>query len=163
MKTRAIYPGTFDPVTLGHLDLIRRAANLFHEIIVAVTTNHLKQPLFDLPTRIMLLEQELHDYPQISVIGFDCLLVDFVNQQQAHVIIRGLRATHDFEYEFQLAGMNRKLAPHIETVFLTPSEDLMFISSSLVKEVSMLHGNVSQFVPPNVEQALQKKHNVSLL
>ena len=154
MKQRAVYPGTFDPVTNGHLDIIRRAAEIFPEVIVAVATNHLKKPFFDLKTRIALLEDEVANLPGVSVLGFECLLIDFVKQQQAGIILRGLRAVSDFEYEFQLAGMNRKLSPEIETVFLPPSENLMFISSTLVKEIAVLSGDVSQFVPAGVVRAL---------
>ena len=158
MKRRAIYPGTFDPVTNGHLDIIQRAVDIFPEVIVAVATNPSKTPCFDLQTRIHLLENELAHLPSVQVMGFSCLLIDFVHQQKAGLILRGLRAVSDFEYEFQLAGMNRKLAPEVETLFLPPSEDLMFISSTLVKEIAALHGNVAQFVPEGVVRALEAKY-----
>lgn len=158
MKQRAIYPGTFDPVTNGHVDIIRRAAEIFPEVIVAVATNHLKEPCFDLKTRISLLEEELSDLPSIKIMGFNCLLIDFVHQQHAEIILRGLRAVSDFEYEFQLAGMNRKLSPEVETLFLPPSEHVMFISSTLVKEIASLNGDVSQFVPAGVARALRTKY-----
>ena len=161
MKTRALYPGTFDPVTNGHLDIIRRAADIFPEVIVAVATNRLKNPCFDLEARITLIHEEIKDLPGVKVLGFDCLLIDLVRQQQAGIILRGLRAVSDFEYEFQLAGMNRKLAPEIETLFLPPSEDSMFISSTLVREIAALQGDVSQFVPKGVVQALHSKYQSS--
>lgn len=157
MKRKAVYPGTFDPVTNGHIDIIRRAAAIFPEIVVAVATNKNKKPLFDLEERISLLKEALVDIPGVSVVGFDCLLIDFVKQQQASIILRGLRAVNDFEYEFQLAGMNRQLSPEVETLFLTPSEHVMFISSTLVKEIATLGGKINDFVPPNVAQALTLK------
>ncbi len=155
MQQKIIYPGTFDPVTNGHLDIIQRAAKIFKEVIVAVTTNNNKQPYFNISTRINFIQQELLQFSNITVIGFDCLLIDFVHQQNANIILRGLRAINDFEYEFQLAGMNRKLSPDIETIFLTPSEHLLFISSSLVKEIALLNGDISQFVPSNVVTAFK--------
>lgn len=159
MKKKAIYPGTFDPVTNGHMDLITRAAALFPELIVAVADNKAKRPYFSLETRIQLLEESLKGYSNIQVIGFDNLLIDFVKEQQGDVILRGLRAVSDFEYEFQLAGMNRKLAKQIETLFLTPSEEWMFISSTLVREIALLDGDVSPFVPQPVVNALYKKQH----
>ncbi|MDP1602159.1 MAG: pantetheine-phosphate adenylyltransferase [Legionella sp.] len=157
MKNRAIYPGTFDPVTNGHIDIISRAAKIFPEIIVAVASNHSKNPYFPLEQRIELIENALDGLPGVTVIGFDNLLIDLVHEQKAGIILRGLRAVNDFEYEFQLAGMNRKLSPETETVFLTPSEHLMFISSTLVREIAKLKGDVSQFVPPGVVEALKNK------
>ena len=157
MKHRAIYPGTFDPVTNGHLDIIIRAAKIFPEIIVAVASNRSKQPYFPLATRIQLIEEALNGLTGVTVIGFDSLLIDFVHEQKAGIILRGLRAVNDFEYEFQLAGMNRKLSPDVETIFLTPSEHLMFISSTLVREIASLKGDVSQFVPAVVVDALKNR------
>ncbi|USQ14376.1 pantetheine-phosphate adenylyltransferase [Legionella lytica] len=157
MKSKAIYPGTFDPVTNGHVDIIGRAAKIFPELIVAVATNKAKKPFLPLETRIRLLQETLADLPSVQVMGFDNLLIDFAQEQKATVILRGLRAVSDFEYEFQLAGMNRKLYQNIETIFLTPSEHAMFISSSLVREIANLDGDISQFVPPCVAQELKKR------
>lgn len=157
MKQRAVYPGTFDPVTNGHIDIIERASQIFPEVIVAVADNTLKKPYFSLQQRMQLIEQAVKKFPQVKVYGFDCLLMDFVKEHHAGIILRGLRAVNDFEYEFQLAGMNRKLAPHVETVFLTPSEHLMFISSSLVREIASFRGDISQFVPYNVVEAFRLK------
>lgn len=157
MRNRAIYPGTFDPVTNGHIDIIYRAAKIFPELIVAVATSQIKKPFFSLETRIALLKEVVAPLPQVQVMGFDNLLIDFAQSQNAGIILRGLRAISDFEYEFQLAGMNRKLSASIETLFLTPSEHQMFISSTLVREIASLRGDVSSFVPPCVVQALEKK------
>ena len=157
MNHKAIYPGTFDPVTNGHLDIISRATRLFSEVIVAVASNHAKRPFFSLDERIQLLQEAVDDIPGVTVIGFDNLLIHFVREQKAGVILRGLRAVSDFEYEFQLAGMNRRLAKEVETIFLTPSEESMFISSSLVREIAVLGGDVSSFVPAVVDKALHKK------
>lgn len=157
MKNSAIYPGTFDPVTNGHLDIIHRAAKIFPKIVVAVASNRSKRPYFPLDVRIKMIEDALDGLPGVSVIGFDCLLIDFVHEQKADIILRGLRAVNDFEYEFQLAGMNRKLSPNVETVFLTPSDHLMFISSTLVREIASLKGDVSQFVPEAVLEALKNR------
>lgn len=157
MKLKAIYPGTFDPVTNGHVDIIERAAKIFPELIVAVASNQAKRPFFPLETRIQLLEEAVAHIPGVIVLGFDNLLIDFVQEQKADVILRGLRAVSDFEYEFQLAGMNRKLHKQVETIFLTPSENLMFISSTLVREIALLNGDISQFVPPCVVKELQKR------
>ncbi len=157
MKTRAVYPGTFDPVTNGHVDIIRRAATIFPEVIVAVASNETKRPFFSLEQRINMVREALGPLPGLTVVGFDTLLIDFVTQQNAGVILRGLRAVTDFEYEFQLAGMNRKLSKEIETLFLTPSEELMFISSTLVREIAILHGDVSKFVPAIVTKALNER------
>ncbi|MGM9454206.1 pantetheine-phosphate adenylyltransferase [Legionella bozemanae] len=157
MKLKAIYPGTFDPVTNGHVDIITRAAKIFPDILVAVASNKAKRPFLPLETRIQLVEEAVADLPGVSVLGFDNLLIDFVLEQNAGIILRGLRAVSDFEYEFQLAGMNRKLSKQIETIFLTPSENFMYISSTLVREIALLNGDVSQFVPSCVVRELQKK------
>lgn len=157
MKSKAIYPGTFDPVTNGHVDIIGRAAKIFPELIVAVASNQVKRPFFPLETRIRLLKEAVAPLPGVEVIGFDNLLIDFAQEQKAGVILRGLRAVADFEYEFQLAGMNRKLYQEVETLFLTPSEHVMFISSTLVREIANLNGDVSQFVPACVANELQKR------
>lgn len=159
MKSKAIYPGTFDPVTNGHVDLIQRAAKIFPSLVVAVATNKVKQPFLPLEIRIQLLKEALGSIPGVTVVGFDNLLIDFVKEQQAGVILRGLRAVSDFEYEFQLAGMNRKLSKDIETIFLTPSENYMFISSSLVREIAFLQGDISQFVPACVVKELKKRQH----
>ncbi|HIP53278.1 MAG TPA: pantetheine-phosphate adenylyltransferase [Chromatiales bacterium] len=153
----AVYPGTFDPVTNGHSDLIARAARLFDKVIVAVAANPSKQPAFDLAQRVQLVRKVSEGVPRVEVMEFDCLLVDFVHQQGADVILRGLRAVSDFEYEFQLAGMNRRLAPDVETAFLTPAEQFAFISSGLVREIASLGGDVSEFVHPEVEAALRQR------
>jgi pantetheine-phosphate adenylyltransferase len=159
MKRKAIYPGTFDPVTNGHLDIITRAANIFPELVVAVAGNKAKRPYLSLEKRIELLNEVVGHLPGVQVVGFDTLLIDFVLEQKAGIILRGLRAVSDFEYEFQLAGMNRKLSKQVETLFLTPSENLMFISSTLVREIAALHGDVSQFVPPAVVKALHTREH----
>lgn len=159
MKTKAIYPGTFDPVTNGHLDIIKRAAKLFPELIVAIASNDVKRPFFSLQQRIKMVQSALGELPGVKVMGFDSLLIHFAKEQNAGVILRGLRAVSDFEYEFQLAGMNRKLSKTIETMFLTPSENYMFISSTLVREIATLGGDVSEFVPDVVVQALQTMQN----
>jgi pantetheine-phosphate adenylyltransferase len=152
----AVYPGTFDPITMGHEDIVRRAANLFDEVIVAVAGSTSKQTLFSLQERVALA-QSVFDGDNIRVVGFDGLLMQFVQAQGAQMVIRGLRAASDFEYEFQLAGMNRKLYPKLETLFMTPAEEFMFISSSLVREVARLGGDVNQFVSPGVETAIKQK------
>lgn len=156
MGCKAIYPGTFDPVTNGHIDIIKRAAALFPELIVAVASNTAKRPFLPLNVRIELIQQALIGLPGVSVLGFDNLLIHFAHEQQARIIIRGLRAVADFEYEFQLAGMNRQLSTQIETLFLTPSEDSMFISSTLVREIAVLGGDISKFVPAVVVNALHQ-------
>lgn len=158
MKSKAIYPGTFDPVTNGHIDLITRAARIFPEIVVAVASNSSKRPFFSLTERIEFVQDAVKALPGVSVVGFDNLLVNFVQEQGAAIILRGLRAVSDFEYEFQLAGMNRKLSKQVETIFLTPSENFMFISSTLVREIAVLGGDVSGFVPEIVVQGLKDKN-----
>ena len=157
MKVAAIYPGTFDPMTNGHADLVRRAVDLFDEVVVAVAANPEKHPLFTLEERVALARVSLAGVERMRVVGFDNLLIECARQYNAHVILRGLRAVSDFEFEFQLAGMNRRLDPDIETVFLTPSEQEMFISASLVKQVARLDGDVSAFVHPEVVAALRAK------
>jgi pantetheine-phosphate adenylyltransferase len=159
MEITAIYPGTFDPVTSGHLDIIDRAARLYSKVIVAVAVNSNKSPLFDVTQRVKLLEEVTDIFENVSIIGFDNLLVDCAKQQGASVILRGLRAISDFEYEFQLAGMNRRLSPGLETVFLTPAEQYEFISSSMIKEIARLGGDVSSFVPKIVQEHLIEKFN----
>ena len=152
----AVYPGTFDPITLGHEDIVRRAANLFDQVIVAVAGSTNKNTLFNLDERVALANS-VFKASNIKVIGFNSLLMQFVQDQGAQMVIRGLRAASDFEYEFQLAGMNRKLFPQLETLFLTPAEQYMFVSSSLVREVAKLDGDVHQFVSPTVEAAILEK------
>ena len=152
----AVYPGTFDPITLGHEDIVRRAANLFDEVIVAVAGSTNKTTLFSLEERVNLAKSVFID-SNVKVIGFNSLLMQFVQEQGAQMVIRGLRAASDFEYEFQLAGMNRKLFPQLETLFLTPAEQYMFVSSSLVREVANLGGDVNQFVSPTVEAAIKNR------
>jgi len=144
-------------MTNGHADLVRRAVTLFDEVIVAVATNPEKNPLFSVEERVALAHASLHGIERVRVVGFDNLLVECAQQHRAHVILRGLRAVSDFEFEFQLAGMNRRLSPNIETVFMTPSEQEMFISASLVKQVARLGGDVAAFVHPQVVAALKAK------
>ncbi len=157
MKPKAVYPGTFDPLTRGHEDIVRRAAGVFDEVIVAVAENTSKRSTFSLAERVDMAAEVLADCPNVRVVAFSGLLMQFVREQGAKVVVRGLRAVSDFEYEFQLAGMNRKLYPEVETLFLTPAEQYMFISASLVREIAALGGDVSQFVPPLVEARLKQK------
>lgn len=154
MKNRAIYPGTFDPITNGHIDIVERACKLFDTVIVAVAKSKAKQPFFELDQRVALAQEALQHMPNVQVIGFARLLIDFAAEQHANIIIRGLRAVSDFEYEFQLAGMNRKLNASIESLFLTPSEQYSYLSSTLVREIALLHGDISDFVPPCVVRAM---------
>ena len=155
----AVYPGTFDPITNGHSDLVRRASRLFGRIIVAIARNTGKNPAFDLDQRLALAQTVLKDIDNVEICSFDNLLVEFVQQNRADVILRGLRAVSDFEYEFQLAGMNRRLAPDVETMFLTPAEQFSYISSGLVREIAALKGDVSEFVHPIVQAALSERYN----
>ncbi len=154
---RAIYPGSFDPITNGHLDVLQRASGLFDELIVAVAKDNSKQSLFTVEERVDMLQAATEHLPNLSVMPFEGLLVDFARQQKAMALVRGLRAVSDFEFEFQLALMNRKLEPNLETMFLMPREELTYISSRLVKEIARLGGNVNQFVPPHVVAALKAK------
>ena len=157
MQIIAIYPGTFDPITNGHVDIIARASKLYHKVIVAVAVNRGKTPLFSLDERVELVRSVTPEFSNVQVIGFDNLLVDCAGQVGANVILRGLRAVSDFEYEFQLAGMNRRLAPQLETVFMTPAEQYEFISSTMIREIAQLKGDVSCFVPETVLQRLVEK------
>ncbi|MGB0846244.1 MAG: pantetheine-phosphate adenylyltransferase [Thiolinea sp.] len=164
MELTAVYPGTFDPLTNGHLDLIKRACRLCSHIVVGVAANPKKQPLFTLEERVQLIRDAIHDNDlshSVEVIGFSGLLVDFAREHDARLLIRGMRAVSDFEFEFQLASMNRSLAPDVESVFLMPGESYSFVSSTLVKEVAKLNGDVSRFVSEKVLKALQEKINIS--
>ena len=157
MNHTAVYPGTFDPVTSGHEDLARRASRLFDRVILAVADSRAKKPFFTLDERVEMAREVLKDLPNIQVVGFSGLLMKFVQEQGARVVVRGLRAVSDFEYEFQLAGMNRGMYPDVETVFLTPGEQFMFISATIVREISVLGGDTSKFVPPYVAERLKVK------
>ena len=150
-----VYPGTFDPITNGHVDLVERAAKLFERVVVAVATSEKKTPLFSLEARVELAETALGHVNAVEVVPFKGLLIDFVREYDSHCVLRGLRAVADFEYEFQLANMNRAMSPSFESVFLTPSAELSYISSSLVREIAALGGDVSRFVPTNVTEALR--------
>ena len=154
---KAVYPGTFDPLTRGHEDLVRRAATLFDTLVLAIADSKAKRPFFTLEDRIAMAREVLGDMKNVEIVGFSSLLTEFVKKQKARVVLRGLRAVSDFEYEFQLAGMNRNLYPEMETVFLTPSEQHMFISATLVREIAMLGGDVSEFVHPKVAKRLNEK------
>ena len=160
MTVKAIYPGTFDPITNGHLDLIKRAARLCDQVVVAIAqggSSGSKQPVFTLDERVAMAQDVVGKLGNVEVCGFDCLLIEFVRQQQAQVILRGLRAVSDFEYEFQLASMNRRLDESVETIFMTPAEQYSYISSSLVREIASLGGDVAPFIPPNVVAALKQR------
>ena len=157
MSTRVIYPGTFDPITNGHLDLITRAALLFSEVIVGVAFSPSKQPMFELAARVSLIEAVTQHLPNVTVVGFSGLLIDFAKEHQAQVLVRGVRGVSDFDYELQLANMNRQLMPELESVFLTPAIENSFISSTLVKEIARHGGDISQFVPAAVAQAIAEK------
>ena len=154
----AIYPGTFDPITRGHEDLVRRAASLFDHLILAIAESPAKQPLFSLGERVVMAREVVGDLPNLENVGFNCLLMRFVRERGAKVIVRGLRAVSDFEYEFQMAGMNRSVYPDVETVFLTPGEQYMFISATMVREIARLGGDVAKFVHPTVEKRLRATH-----
>ena len=159
MRT-VIYPGTFDPITLGHCDLVARASVLFERVIIAVAESPRKKPLFSLEERVAMAKDATSHFDNVEVLGFSNLLADFTQQVGAGVILRGLRAVSDFEYEFQLANMNRVLAPNVESLFLTPSEKLSYISSTLVREIASLNGDISKFVTPAVESALKQKYGI---
>ena len=156
-KTRVIYPGTFDPITNGHIDLVTRASRMFDEVVVAIAIGHHKNPVFSLDERVELAKNSLSHLSNVEFVGFDGLLVNFFNEQKATAVLRGLRAVSDFEYEFQLANMNRRLDSKFEAVFLTPSEQYSFISSTLVREIAHLNGDVTQFVPQAVVEAFKRK------
>jgi pantetheine-phosphate adenylyltransferase len=153
----AVYPGTFDPFTRGHEDLVRRAARLFAHVVVGIAESHSKRPIFPLDERVDMAREMIKDLPNVKVVGFNGLLMDFLRERNARVILRGLRAVSDFEYEFQMAGMNRSLHPDIETLFLTPGEQYMFISATMVREIASLGGDVSKFVHPLVAAKLAEK------
>jgi pantetheine-phosphate adenylyltransferase len=154
---KAIYPGTFDPITRGHEDLIRRAARLFGRVVVAVAASSGKKPFFTLDERVEMARQVLADCPNVEVMAFSGLLMEFLQQQNARVILRGLRAVSDFEYEFQMAGMNRSMYPDVETMFMTPSEQYMFVSATIVREIALLGGDADKFVHPLVAAQLRSK------
>ena len=156
-KRIAIYAGTFDPLTRGHEDLVRRAVNLFDHVIMAIAASQAKRPFFSLEERVEMARNVLADYPTVEVCSFEGLLMDFLHAKGAKVILRGLRAASDFEYEFQMAGMNRNLYPEVETIFLTPSEQYMFISATMVREIAILGGDVSKFVQPAVCERLTQR------
>ena len=156
---KVIYPGTFDPITRGHEDLVRRATRVFDEVIVAIAVSSSKKPFFTLEERVAMAKQVLSDCDNVKVMSFSGLLMDFLRQQNARIILRGLRAASDFEYEFQMAGMNRGMYPDVETLFMTPSEQYMFISATIVREIATLGGNVDAFVHPLVTQKLREKLN----
>lgn len=157
MSTRAIYPGTFDPITNGHVDIISRAAAMFDNVILAIAASPGKKPLFTLEERVELARDALAHIPNVEVQGFSDLMANFAREQQANILVRGLRAVADFEYEMQLAQMNRHLMPGLESVFLMPAKEWSFVSSSLVKEVARHHGDVAHFLPAHVCQALLAK------
>ena len=162
-RRTAVYPGTFDPITNGHIDLVARAAPLFEKVIVGVATSQAKGPTLPLELRVKLAREALAGHPNVEVRGFDSLLAHFVRDVGAGVLLRGLRAVSDFEYEFQMASMNRHLIPEVETLFLTPAEQYSFISSSLVREIARLGGDVSGFVPPAVAEALREARRANVV
>ena len=157
MNNKAVYPGTFDPMTLGHEDLARRAARLFDKVILAIADSRAKRPFFTLEERVEMAREVLKDLSNVEIVGFSGLLMKFVQEHKARVVVRGLRAVSDFEYEFQLAGMNRGLYPDVETLFLTPGEQHMFVSATIVREISILGGDVRKFVHPHVAKRLNSK------
>jgi len=157
----AIYPGTFDPITRGHEDLVRRAGGLFDKLILAIAESPSKRPYFTLDERVEMARETLADMNNVEIVGFNNLLMDFVHERGAKVIVRGLRAVSDFEYEFQMAGMNRSLYPEVETVFLTPGEQYMFVSATMVREIARLGGDVGKFVQPSVNKRLRAKSSVN--
>lgn len=157
MQKIAVYPGTFDPATNGHADLVRRSIHVFDKVVVGIAASPQKEPVFSLKERVSLAKTAFAEFKEVEVCGFAGLLVDFAREQNAVAVLRGLRAVSDFEFEFQLASMNRHLDPTLESIFLTPAEQFSFISSSLVREVAQLGGDVSQFVHPKIEQALKAK------
>jgi pantetheine-phosphate adenylyltransferase len=159
---KAVDPGTFDPLTRGHEDLVRRAATLFDSLVLAIAESTAKRTFFTLEERIAMAKEVLADMKNVEIVGFKGLLTEFVRKQRARVVLRGLRAVSDFEYEFQLAGMNRNLYPEMETIFLTPSEQHMFISATLVREIATLGGDVSEFVHPSVARRLKQKSREAL-
>ena len=159
MTKSVLYPGTFDPITLGHFDLIKRAARMFDETIIAVAANPQKAPMFNLEERVSMIEHCVKDIPSTRVIGFSGLLIDILAMQNSRIVLRGLRAVSDFEFEFQLASMNRRLNEDTETIFLTPSEKYTFVSASIVKEIARLNGDVAQFLDPHVNECLVNKIN----
>lgn len=154
---KAVYPGTFDPMTMGHVDLVRRASKLFDSVIIAIASSDSKKPMFSLDERIEIGNKIFADDPKVEVVGFSGLLVNFAKDNDANILIRGLRVVADFEYEFQLANMNRAMSPDIESVFLTPKEEYSYISSSLVKEIATMGGDVTRFVDPVTLEALNQK------
>ena len=156
---RAVYPGTFDPMTMGHVDLVKRASKLFDSVIIAIASSESKKPMFTLEERIEIGNKIFADDPKVEVVGFSGLLVNFAKENNANILIRGLRVVADFEYEFQLANMNRAMSPDIESVFLTPKEEYSYISSSLVKEIATMGGDVDRFVDPVTLEALNQKIN----
>lgn len=160
MKTIAIYPGSFDPITNGHIDLIHRVSALFDKVIIGITQNNKKPAFLSIKDRVSIVQTVLNDINNIEVLSFNTLLVDFAKTKNAQIIIRGLRAVSDFEYEFQLCGMNKHLNPNIETLFMTPSEQYANLSSSLVKEILFLNGNISAFVPPAVAKMLKAQRKL---
>jgi pantetheine-phosphate adenylyltransferase len=156
VNKKAIYPGTFDPITRGHEDLVLRAASLFDHVVLAIADSPSKRPFFSLEERVQMAKDALAGHPNIEIMGFSGLLMDFLRSQGARIILRGLRAVSDFEYEFQMAGMNRKLYPDVETIFLTPGEQYMFISATMVREIAALGGDVSHFVNPLILSRLRR-------